>query len=96
MSNKKDSGVYQLDNGYWAYRFKINIDGTTKEKRRRTDEFGNPFKTKSSAVKARKQAIVNEKVSAAAPQVKRPRKKVSEVYNEYCEFGRAGKAYSNV
>ena len=41
MSNKKDIGVYQLDNGYWAYRFKINIDGTTKEKRRRTDEFGN-------------------------------------------------------
>ncbi len=96
MSNKKDSGVYQLDNGYWAYRFKINIDGTIKEKRRRTDEFGNPFKTKSSAVKARQQAIVNEKVSAAAPQVKRPRKKVSEVYNEYCEFGRAGKAYATI
>lgn len=96
MSNKKDSGVYQLDNGYWAYRFKINIDGTTKEKRRRTDEFGNPFKTKTSAVKARQQAIVNEKVSAAAPQVKRPRKKVSEVYDEYCEFGRAGKAYATI
>jgi len=96
MSNKKDSGVYQLDNGYWAYRFKINIDGTTKEKRRRTDEFGNPFKTKTSAVKARQQAIVNEKVSAAAPQVKRPRKKVSEVYDEYCEFGRAGKTYATI
>ena len=63
MSNNKDTGVYQLDNGYWAYRFKINIDGTLKEKRRRTDEFGNPFKTKTSAIKARQQAIINEKVA---------------------------------
>ena len=39
---------------------------------------------------------MNEKVSAAAPQVKRPRKKVSEVYDEYCEFGRAGKAYATI
>ncbi|MCI7129908.1 hypothetical protein [Frisingicoccus sp.] len=28
MSDKKDTGVYQLDNGCWAYRYKINTDGT--------------------------------------------------------------------
>lgn len=26
MSNNKDTGVYQLDNGYWAYRYKINVN----------------------------------------------------------------------
>ena len=96
-NNNKDTGVYQLDNGYWAYRFKININGTLKEKRRRTDEFGNPFKTKTSAIKARQQAIINEKVNATTtPQVKIQRKTVAEVYNEYCEFGRTGKAYATI
>lgn len=81
MSNNKDTGVYQLDNGYWAYRFKINIDGTLKEKRRRTDEFGNPFKTKTSAIKARQQAIINEKVNATTtPQVKIKRKTVAGIF----------------
>lgn len=96
MSNKKDTGVYQLDNGYWAYRYKINIDGVVKEKRRRTDELGNPFKTKASAARARQKAIVNEKVNAAVPHEKRSRKTFSDVYNEYCEFGRAGKAYATI
>lgn len=97
MSDKKDTGVYQLDNGCWAYRYKINIDGTLKEKRRRTDELGKPFKTKASAIKARQQAIIKEKVEATtSPQVKIKRKTVAEVYNEYCEFGRAGKAYATI
>ena len=97
MGTNKDTGVYQLDTGYWAYRYKINIDGTLKERRRRTDEFGNQFKTKASAIKARQQAIINEKVNAIAPpSSKLKRKTVTEVYNEYCEFGRAGKAYATI
>ena len=94
--SKNDTGVFQLDNGYWGYRYAIRIDGKSRESKKVKDEFGNPFKTKSSAAKARQQAIMNEKINAATPQVKRPRKKVSEVYNEYCEFGRAGKAYSTI
>ena len=97
MGTNKDTGVYQLDTGYWAYRYKINIDGTLKERRRRTDEFGNQFKTKASAIKARQQAIINEKVNAIAPpSSKLKHKTVTEVYNEYCEFGRAGKAYATI
>ena len=97
MSNNKDTGVYQLDNGYWAYRYKINIDGTLKERRRRTDELGNQFKTKKSAIKAREQAIMNEKINATLPpQEKIPKKTVKEVYEEYCEFGRNEKAYSTI
>ena len=93
---KNDTGVFQLDNGYWGYRYAIRIDGKSRESKKVKDEFGNPFKTKSSAVKARQQAIMNEKINAAAPQLKRPRKKVSKVYDEYCEFGRAGKAYATI
>ena len=79
-----------------GYRYAIRIDGKSRESKKVKDEFGNPFKTKSSAVKARQQAIMNEKINAAAPQLKRPRKKVSKVYDEYCEFGRAGKAYATI
>ena len=97
MSNNKDTDMYQLDNGYWAYRYKINIDGTLKEKRRRTDELGNQFKTKKSAIKARVQAIMNEKINATLPpQEKVPKKTVKEVYEEYCEFVRNEKAYATI
>lgn len=96
MANK-ETGVFQLDNGYWGYRYVVKIDGKPKESKKVRDELGNPFKTKSSAIKARQQAIINEKVNATAPsQVKIKRKTVAEVYNEYCEFGRAGKAYATI
>ena len=73
MSNKKnsttdDAGVFQLDNGYWGYRYVIKVDGQRKDARRTMDEFGKPFKTKAAAKRARQQAIVNEKVAAAARQ----------------------------
>ena len=97
MSNKKDVGIFQLDNGYWGYRYKVKVEGVLKESRRTIDELGNPFKTKNSAIKARQQAIINEKISATVPlQTKIPKKTVKEVYEEYCEFGRAGKAYATI
>lgn len=97
MSNKKDSGVFQLDNGYWGYRYKVKIEGILKESRRTIDELGNPYKTKTSAIKARQQAIMNEKITASLPpQTKIPKKTVKEVYEEYCTFGRTGKAYATI
>ncbi len=97
MRNKKDIGVNQLDNGFWEYRYKVYINGNPKEKRRRTDDFGKPFKTRTSAIKAREQAIMNEKINATvSSQVKVTRKTVAEVYKEYCEFGRTGKAYATI
>lgn len=101
MSSKKtssteESGVFQLDNGYWGYRYVIKIDGQRKDARRTMDEFGKPFKTKAAAKRAREQAIVNEKVAAAAPEPKTVKRTFSQVYKEYCEFGRAGKAYATI
>ena len=96
MANK-ETGVFQLDNGYWGYRYVVKIDGKPKESKKVRDELGNPFKTKASAIRARQQAIIKEKVDATAPQqVKIKRRTVAEVYNEYCEFGRAGKAYATI
>lgn len=97
MNTKKDTGIFQLDNGYWGYRYKVKIEGVLKESRRTIDELGKPFKTKNSAIKARQQAIINEKINATLPpQTKIPKKTVKEVYEEYCEFGRASKAYATI
>ena len=41
---KNDTGVFQLDNGYWGYRYAIRIDGKSRESKKVKDEFGNPFK----------------------------------------------------
>ncbi|MCH5186316.1 MAG: hypothetical protein J1F64_09380 [Oscillospiraceae bacterium] len=97
MNSKKDTGVFQLENGCWGYRYRVNINDTFKESRRITDDFGKPFKTKASAIKAREQAIMNERINAAvSPQSKLIRKTVEQVYDEYKEFGRAGKAYATI
>lgn len=97
MDNRKVTGIFQLDNGYWGYRYKMKIDDVINESRMTVDEFGKPFKTKASAMKARQQAMVNEKINAVVlPQAKISKRTVEEVYNEYCEYGRIGKAYSTI
>ncbi|MGM9564092.1 MAG: tyrosine-type recombinase/integrase [Faecousia sp.] len=92
---KQENGVYQQENGYWAYRFSIVVNGDRIIRRRARDEQGQPFKTKRAAAKARTAAIAMEQrkpTHEAAIQ----KKTVSEVYREYCEKGRSGKAYSTI
>lgn len=96
QNNADDTGIFQLDNGYWGYRYVIKVNGQRKDGRHTVDELGKPFKTKDSAKRARKQAILNEKIALSNPKPKVVRKTVTQVYNEYCEFGRAGKAYSTI
>lgn len=96
MNKANDTGLFQLDNGYWGYRYVVKINNKSKESKRTMDEFGQPFKTKASARKARQQAIMNEKINATVPQTKIIRKTVKEVYQEYCEYGRAEKAYATI
>ena len=38
-------GVFQLENGYWGYRFVITVNGKKKAQKRVKDEEGKPFKT---------------------------------------------------
>ena len=96
QNNADDTGIFQLDNGYWGYRYVIKVNGQRKDGRHTVDELGKPFKTKASAKRARKQAILNEKIALSNPKPKAVKKTVTQVYNEYCEFERAGKAYSTI
>ena len=41
MTKMNDTGVYQLANRNWAFRYTITIDGKKKDVRRTKDEFGN-------------------------------------------------------
>ena len=91
---RTSSGVYQLPNGFWGFRYAYWINGKQKDIKRTTNEKGNPFKTKAAAIKAREAAIIavhTELLRAAEPTKKRMT--VAEVYAEYCETGRCGKAY---
>lgn len=95
MPKINDTGIYQLKNGYWGFRYVIVVNGQRVERRRNVDENGNPFKTKTSASKARQAMIAHERNHSASQNIIL-RKTVTEVYNEYCEFGRAGKAYATI
>ena len=89
---KASSGIYQLPNGTWGFRYAFWIDGKQKDIKRTTDENENPFKTERAAIKAREAAMIK----AHTERTQKPAKKrmtVAEVYAEYCETGRCGKAY---
>lgn len=92
MAKQKDAGVYQLKNGNWSFRYTITRDGTRKDVRKAKDEEGKPLLTKKSAIAARNRAIEQEKTEE--PKTLTTRKTVREVWFEYCEKGRAGKAYT--
>ncbi len=89
------NGVYPLNNGMWAYRFSILIDGKRISRKKNTDEFGNKLNSQAAAVKARAAAI-----TAAHLEMKRKhkisRRTIKEVFEEYREKGCAGKAYKTL
>lgn len=95
MPKLDDTGVYQLNNGYWGFRYAIIVNNQRKERKRNVDENGNPYKTKTSAVKARKEMIEKERNSSLNSKPI-TRITVEQIYNEYCETGRASKAYGTI
>ncbi|MBP3620852.1 MAG: tyrosine-type recombinase/integrase [Lachnospiraceae bacterium] len=90
------TGVYQLENGYWGYRFIITVNGKAKSQRRTKDELGNPYKTQKQAIKARTIAMEQEREKQLHPKNIIIRKTFKEIYEEYCEKGRFGKAYATI
>ena len=92
---QNDTGVTKLENGNWEYRFVMVVDGKKVTSRKRKDEQGNPLTTKRAAIKARQAAIKKAQlgITHTAPTAKRT---VAEVYREYCEKGRSGKAYTTI
>ena len=95
MTKRNNAGVYQKPNGFWEYRFTIVVDGKQISRKKSTDEFGNKLKLKSEAIKAREAAIFKARTERERKR-KIERKKVKEVFQEYCEKGRNGKAYNTI
>lgn len=95
MLQQNLAGVYQLKNGYWGYRYAIVVNGKRKEGKKTRDENGKPFKTEKQAFRARELTIAKEKAQKK-PKKKIVRKTVKEVFQEYCENGRNGKAYTTI
>ena len=93
--NKEKVGVYQLENGYWGYRFTNTINGKRHNHKGTRDENGNRLKTQKEAIRAREAA---KRKITPPEQTKKilPRKTVREVYEEYCQKGRSGKAYTTI
>lgn len=88
-------GVYQLDNGNWAYRYVVVIDGRKQARKRTKNDDGKPFTTEKQAIRARRLALAKEQLNIDLVK-KVERKTVEQVFNEYCEKGRTGKAYATI
>ena len=95
MGNNANSGIYQLENGNWGFRFVITVDGKKVSSRKSTDEFGNKLKTKKQAIKARENAIAEARLAGERKR-KISRRTVEQVYAEYCEKGRGDRAYMTI
>lgn len=93
MANANYTGVYKTTEGYWAYRYSIVVNGQRKDVKKAKGEDGQRFKTAKAASKARAKAIASSD-NLGVPSISR--KTVSEVYREYCERGRTGKAYQTI
>lgn len=95
MSKENLAGVYQLKNGCWGFRYAINVNGKRREGKKTKDENGNPFKTEKQAFRARERAIIKERTEQK-PIKKIVRITFKEVFEEYCKYGRNGKAYTTI
>ena len=93
MGSHNDAGVYKMENGFWAYRFKIVVDGVDINRRRTKDAEGNKLTTKTQAIRAREAAIAEARVERQRRR-KISRRTVKEVFEEYREKGRVGKMYN--
>ena len=94
MTKTQDLGISQLPNGNWCYRFTKTVDGKRVNRKGSKDEAGNPLKTKRAAAQAK--AIAEMRFEARLNQKPEHRMTFGEVYMEYCEQGRSGKAYSTI
>ena len=96
MPKLDETGIYQLDNGMWAFRAVLIRNGKRYERKKATDAKGNKLPTKSAAIRARKEALdkLQKELEYHAPKL--IRKTCKEVFEEYCEKGRKGKAYTTI
>lgn len=94
MAEHYNMGVYQLENGNWAWRFTRTIDGKRVNRKGTKDADGNVLKSQKAAIRARQLAMID--FEAKLNEKPKHRMTVQEVYEEYCEHGRSGKAYTTI
>ena len=95
MADTTKSGVYQLENGMSGFRYTVTYNGKRKDVKRQKDELGRILKTEKAALRARESAMLHDKMSRIKKPVEK-RMTFAEVYQEYCEMGRSGKAYATI
>lgn len=95
MNEKENVGIYQLENGFWGFRYTVTVNGKKKDYKKTKDLNGNPIKTEKAAIRAREAALTRDKINREY-KPKKQRMTFEEVYQEYCEFGRSGKAYATI
>ena len=99
--------MFQLADGNWGYRFKALIEGRNVDRRRIRDNNGKPFKNKTAASKARKQALEDAYANAGTldlpvgitPPTNSETvegKTVADVFAEFCAKGRSDRAYQTI
>ena len=94
MTKTSSKGVFQLPNGTWGFRYAYMLNGKQKDIKRTKDENGNPYRTERAATKAREAVVAQVQAELLQPpKIKKKRMTVEEVYAQYCETGRQGKAY---
>lgn len=81
-----------MENGFWAYRFTLTVDGKKIYKRKYTDDDGNKLRTKADAIKAKEEAI-KQASRGQNQEPKKKRKTIKEVFEEYVSHGRGDRAY---
>lgn len=94
MAQTQNLGIYQLPNGNWGYRFTRTVDGKRVNRKGSKDENGKPFTTQRAALQAK--AIAELRFDAEQKQKPKRRMTFGEVYAEYCEQGRGGRAYTTI
>ena len=94
MAEHYNMGVYQLENGNWAWRFTRTIDGKRVNRKGTKDADGNVLKSQKAAIRARQLAMID--FEAKLNEKPKHRMTVQEDYEEYCEHGRSGKAYTTI
>lgn len=68
MADTTKSGVYQLENGMWGFRYTVTYNGKRKDVKRQKDELGRILKTEKAALRARESAMLHDKMS----RIKKP------------------------
>lgn len=92
---KEQNGIFQNKDNSWGFRFTVVIDGKQISQRKTKDEMGNKFSTKKAAAKAREAAIAQAHIEVKHKEKIR-RRTMADVFKEYSENGRVGKAYQTI